>query len=100
MSAMRRTKLFLCALIALSQRYKNPGRHVGMASKFCAVAPNICGSSVLNMFRVTILAPQDFEMDPALQAGRSQVRFPMVSLKCSIDVIILAALRPRGRLSL
>ena len=58
MSATRRTKLFLCALIALSQRYKKPGSHVDMAPKFCAVAPIICGSSVLNVFHVTFLAPK------------------------------------------
>jgi hypothetical protein len=36
----------------------------------------------------------------ALQAGRSQVRFPMVSLKFFIDIILLSALCPWGRLSL
>jgi hypothetical protein len=36
----------------------------------------------------------------AVQAGRSRVRFPMVSLKFFIDIILLAALWPCGRLSL
>jgi len=36
----------------------------------------------------------------ALQVGRSRVRFPMVSLKCYIDIILPAALWPWGTLSL
>ena len=36
----------------------------------------------------------------ALKAGRSRVRFPMVSLEFFFDIILLAALWPWGRLSL
>ena len=36
----------------------------------------------------------------ALQDGRSRVRFPMVSLEFFIDIILLAAVWPWGRLSL
>lgn len=34
----------------------NPGRQVAMASKFCLVAPDICGSSVWNLLCVTLVA--------------------------------------------
>jgi hypothetical protein len=36
----------------------------------------------------------------ALQTGRSRDRFPMVSLEVFIDIILSAALRPWGRLTL
>jgi len=36
----------------------------------------------------------------ALQAGRSRIRFPMVSLEFFIDIILPSALWPCGRLSL
>jgi hypothetical protein len=36
----------------------------------------------------------------ALQAGRSRVRFPIVSLEFFIDIILPAALWPCGQLSL
>lgn len=41
----------------LLQACTNPGRQVPMATKFCTVAPNICGSSVWNLFRVAFLTP-------------------------------------------
>jgi hypothetical protein len=37
---------------------------------------------------------------PALQAGTSRVRFPMVSLELFIEIILSFALWPWGRLSL
>ena len=39
-------------------------------------------------------------LDTALKAGRSRVRFPMLSLEFFIDIILLVALWPWGRLSL
>jgi len=33
-----------------------PGRQVAQSTKFCTVALNICGSSVLTLFHVTLLA--------------------------------------------
>jgi hypothetical protein len=36
---------------------KNPGRQVARATKFCTVAPNVCGSSVWNLPYVTTLVP-------------------------------------------
>jgi hypothetical protein len=88
------------------------------------------GSSVSNLLHVALLAPKilkcnlDFwkicapllngillfsyvissggavGWDTALQAERSRVRFPMVSLEFFIDIILPAALRSWGRLSL
>jgi hypothetical protein len=34
----------------------NYGRQVAMETKFCTVAPNICGSSVWKLLPVTLLA--------------------------------------------
>jgi hypothetical protein len=36
---------------------KSPGRQVAMATKFWTVVPNICGSSVQNLFYVAFLTP-------------------------------------------
>jgi hypothetical protein len=36
----------------------NPGCQVPMSTKFCVVVPNICGSSVWKLLRVTLLAPR------------------------------------------
>jgi hypothetical protein len=42
------------------QGYTNPWCHITMVCKLCKVATNICGSSVWNLFHVTILAPRIF----------------------------------------
>jgi hypothetical protein len=35
----------------------NPGLQFARVTTFCTVVPNICGSSVLNLLYVTLLAP-------------------------------------------
>jgi hypothetical protein len=42
---------------SLHQECTNPGWQVTVATKFCTVAPNICGSSVWNLLYVICLAP-------------------------------------------
>jgi hypothetical protein len=34
----------------------NPGPQLAQATKFCTMAPNICGSSIWNLLHVTLLA--------------------------------------------
>jgi len=41
----------------LLHAYINAGRQVAVATKFCTVAPNICGSSVYNLLYVAFLTP-------------------------------------------
>jgi len=50
---------------------------------------------------VVLLGARDGEVNwgTVLQAGRSQVRLPMVLLEFFIDTVFLAALKPWGRLS-
>ena len=53
----------------------------------------LCSLITHNIYFYTTLRPN------ALQAGRSRVRYPMVSLEFFIDVILPTALWPWGRLS-
>jgi hypothetical protein len=46
--------------VNISQECTNPGRQAAMATNFCKVAPNICGSYEWNLFDVTLLAPRIF----------------------------------------
>jgi hypothetical protein len=47
----------VCSLLCLDgQVCANPGFQVFVATKFCTVAPNVCGSSVWNFLHVTLLA--------------------------------------------
>ena len=57
----------------------------------CAIYTHVC-NFITVIFSVT--------GGTALQAGRSRVRFPIVSLDIFIDIILLAALWPWGRFSL
>ena len=43
--------------IGFQQRRKNSGRQVAWAAEFCTVTPNVCGSSLLNLFYATLLTP-------------------------------------------
>jgi hypothetical protein len=42
----------------LLQGCTNPGRYTAWETKFCSMAFNICGTSVWNVFRATLLAPK------------------------------------------
>jgi hypothetical protein len=44
------------AVRTLNEAWTNPGRQVAREIKFCAVAPNVCGSLVWKLLRVTLLA--------------------------------------------
>ena len=44
----------------LCQGCTNPGHQVARATKFCTVAPNICGSSVWYLLDVTVLMQRNF----------------------------------------
>lgn len=46
----------------VTQGYTNPGRQVVQATKFCTVALNVCGSSVLNLLRVHLSGAHNFAM--------------------------------------
>jgi hypothetical protein len=39
------------------QRHTNSRHQVAQVTKFCTVTPDICGSSVWNLFHVTFLVP-------------------------------------------
>jgi len=43
------------AVLNLLQRYTNPGREVAVSAIFCAVAFNICWSSVMTLLHVKFL---------------------------------------------
>jgi len=41
----------------LARKWANPGRQVAVATGYCTVATNTCGSSVRTLFHITLLAP-------------------------------------------
>ena len=45
--------------LSRGQGYSNPGRQIAVATKLFKVAPNICGSSVREFLRVTVLTPKN-----------------------------------------
>ena len=46
-----------------TQGCQNPGSQVAVVNKFCTVAPNICGFSTSKSLYVTLLVPNNFEVD-------------------------------------
>jgi hypothetical protein len=47
-----------CNGFCLAQGCTNPGRQVSLTTKFIMVEPNVCGSSVWNLLRITHLTPE------------------------------------------
>ena len=41
----------------LARKWANPGRKVAVATEYCTVATNMCGSSVRTLFHITLLVP-------------------------------------------
>jgi len=68
----------------MKRNQENPSRIIGLPTKF----------------RNMHLLKGAVGWGTTLQVGRSPVRLPAVSLKFFIDIILLAALCPWGRLSL
>jgi len=52
-----KTVFFMTPCSLVGQECPNPRHLVALVTKFCTVAPNICGFSVGNMVHVTLLAP-------------------------------------------
>ena len=46
-----------CDWNSFTQGCTNPGRQVSRTTKYCVVAPNICGCSLRNLLHVSLLAP-------------------------------------------
>ena len=56
----------------------NPACHVTRAHKVCALAPNLCGSSVWNLLHVTLLAHVVFRWFPDFWKIRKRLRYYFV----------------------
>jgi hypothetical protein len=70
---------------ALWQGCTNPGSQITMATTFCTAAPNICGSPVQNLLRVTLLAARMLRW--FLELGKNCAPLPYVAFH---NVIVLA----------
>ena len=68
--AVRRVCVCVCVCVSLGAKEliqhgcTNPGDHVTRATKFCTMAPNICGSSIRNLLHVTLVTLRILRQPP------------------------------------
>jgi hypothetical protein len=63
---------------SMLQRCINPGRQIATATKFHALVPNICGSSVWNLLLGFPSSAWNFEMAPIVNENCVHVPLPAV----------------------
>ena len=85
-------------LQALRQGCTNPGRQITMATTFCTVPPNICGSPLESLLRVTLLAARILRW--FLEFGKKCVPLPYVAFRNTIVLAIKKLTKSHYELSL